>query len=76
MTDPWLDKRGIAQHLACSIRSIEYAMDEGMPHTIIFGRPKFQAAQVETWLAHTGKLEHRGDTLPADQHTGEIQHAA
>lgn len=74
MTDPWLDKQGIAQHLACSTRSIEYAIEQGMPYTVIFGRKKFQAAQVEAWLAQAGKLEHHGDTLPA--HTEGIQHAA
>jgi hypothetical protein len=60
----WLDKRGLAQHLACSVRSIELAIADGMPHAIIFGRAKFQAGDVERWLEQTGRLQRRGD--PAD----------
>jgi hypothetical protein len=63
-TSGWLDKRGLAQHLACSVRSIELAVAEGMPHAIIFGRAKFQADEVERWLEQTGRLQRRGD--PAD----------
>lgn len=70
----WLDKRGLAEHLSCSVRSIENGVAEGMPHAVIFGRVKFQIPEVEAWLEQTGRLERRG-TLPADQR-GEIQHAA
>ena len=49
-SEPWLDKRGLADHLACSVRSIETALAEGMPHAVIFGRPKFQVSEVEPWL--------------------------
>lgn len=59
--EPWLDKRGLAAHLSCSVRSIEFAITDGMPHAIIFGRVKFQASEVESWLKHTGRLERRGD---------------
>ena len=57
----WLDKRGLAEHLACSVRSIEPAVAEGMPHAVIFGRVKFQVAEVETWLERTGHLQRRGE---------------
>jgi hypothetical protein len=66
---PWLDKRGIAGYLSCSVRSIESALTEGMPHAVIFGRVKFQVVDVEDWLEHAGHLQRRGDatdTLPAD----------
>lgn len=63
---PWLDKRGLAAYLACSVRSIESAVAEGMPHAIIFGRPKFQTSGVEAWLEQTGRLERRG-TLGVDE---------
>jgi hypothetical protein len=59
---PWLDKRGIAEHLVCSVRSIETAVAEGMPHAVIFGRVKFQIAEVESWLADAGYLQRRGAT--------------
>ena len=65
-TNPWLDKRGLAEHLACSVRSIEFAVADGMPHAVIFGRVKFQVPEVEAWLEQTGRLERRGtraDTL-------------
>jgi len=59
--DPWLDKRGIAEHFACCVRSIETAMAEGMPHAVIFGRPKFRATECEAWLAAAEGLELKGD---------------
>jgi hypothetical protein len=61
--EPWLDKRGLAEHLACGVRTIERALTQGMPHTIIYGRVKFRASEVDAWLERTGQLEHRGDTV-------------
>ena len=60
-TERWLDKRGLAAHLACSVRSIEYALAEGLPHAVIFGRVKFRASEVEAWLEETGRLTRRGE---------------
>lgn len=48
--EAWLDKRGIAEHFACSVRSIETAMSEGMPYAVIFGRAKFRPSEAEAWL--------------------------
>ena len=59
--DPFLDKHGIAEYFACSTRSIENAMTEGMPHYVHFGRAKFRAAECEAWLTARGALELRGD---------------
>jgi hypothetical protein len=69
----WLDKRGLADHLACSVRSIDNAIADGMPHAIIFGRVKFQPADVEAWLEQHGYLQRRnGDTLPStDKRPGD-----
>ena len=61
MLEPWLCKRELAAHLSCSVRSVEYALAEGMPHALIFGRPKFHASEVEAWLERTGHLTRRGD---------------
>jgi hypothetical protein len=75
----WLDKRGLAEHLACSVRSIEHAVAEGMPHAIIFGRVKFQAADVEAWLEQTGHLQRRGEglhTISDDEMARRRRHAA
>jgi hypothetical protein len=62
--EPWLDKKQLAQHLSCSVRSIEFAVVDGMPHAVIFGRVKFHASEAEAWLERHGQLERRGD--PAD----------
>lgn len=67
-TEPWLDKRGVAQHFSCSVRSIEGAMTRGLPYATIFGRPKFRASEVEAWLERHGALSlhgERGDSLPS-----------
>jgi hypothetical protein len=66
--EPWLDKRGLAKHLTCSVRSIERAMVVGLPHAVIFGRAKFRASEAEAWLERHGDLSlhgERADTLPA-----------
>jgi hypothetical protein len=54
--EQWLTKRELAEHLSVSVRSIEYAMADGMPHAIIFGRPRFRRSEVEPWLERTGRL--------------------
>ena len=58
--EPWLDKRGLASYLACSVRSVETALAEGMPHARIFGRPKFKPSEVEPWLEAHGYLVRAG----------------
>jgi hypothetical protein len=58
--EPWLDKRGLAAHLACSVRSVEGAMAEGLPYAVIFGRAKFRASEAETWLERLGHLRPQG----------------
>jgi hypothetical protein len=67
--EPWLDKRGLAEHLSCSVRSIQTALAEGMPHATIFGRVKFRVSEVEPWLEARGHLIRNGgaaDTLNTD----------
>lgn len=59
--EPWLDKKGLAEFFACSVRSIEFAVVDGMPYTEIFGRKKFHASEVEAWLEANGRLERHGD---------------
>ena len=59
--EPWLDKRGLAEHLSCSVRSIQTALAEGMPHAIIFGRVKFRVSEVEPWLEARGHLSAQAD---------------
>jgi hypothetical protein len=68
--EPWLDKRGLAEHLSCSVRSIQTVLAEGLPHAMIFGRVKFQVSDVEPWLEAQGYLVrhggHVGGTLVPD----------
>jgi hypothetical protein len=52
--EPWLDKKDLAEHYACSVRSVETALSEGLPHAIIFGRLKFQVSQTDPWLRERG----------------------
>lgn len=58
--EPWLDKKGLADHLECSVRWIEKRQVEGMPHALIAGRIKFRASEVEPWLEVHGFMERRG----------------
>lgn len=59
--EPWMDKKHLAAHLGCGVRWIEYRIDEGMPHTLIAGRCKFRASEVEPWLEAHGYLQRRGE---------------
>lgn len=61
--EPWRDKHGLAEHLACGIRWIEERMGEGMPHAYIAGRAKFKVSRVEPWLDEHGFIEVRGGEL-------------
>ncbi len=63
--EPWLDKRGLARHLVCSVRWIEARMEEGLPHVHIAGRAKFRISEVEPWLESHGHIERRGEAAAA-----------
>ena len=60
MTEAWLTKRELADHLKCSVRSIETALAEGMPHAIIFRHVKVRVSEVEPWLEERGHLKRIG----------------
>jgi hypothetical protein len=53
--EPWLTLQGAADYWGCSKRSIQYAIDEGMPHGFFFGKPKVLASEAEPWLIATGR---------------------
>lgn len=71
--EPWLDKRELAEHLSCSLRSIQTALTEGMPHATIFGRRKFKVSEVEPWLEARGHLVRCG--TGADNLSDDIEAA-
>jgi hypothetical protein len=62
VTERWLDKKALAAHFSCSVRSIEYALHEGMRDcgAIIFGRWKCQPSAAERWLEKHGRLRRIG----------------
>ncbi len=63
--EPWLDKKGLAEHLCCSVRSLQTALADGLPHVVIFGRVKFRVSEVEPWLEANGYLVRYGDDAGA-----------
>jgi hypothetical protein len=63
--EPWLDREGAARYFACSTSSIDKARQAGMPHKIVFGKPKFLASECEPWLYETGRV-----TVPATNQNG------
>jgi hypothetical protein len=60
MSEPWLDRQGLAEHLGCSVRSVELRMAEGMPAWKVMGRVKFRVSEVEPWLEEHGYLQRLG----------------
>jgi hypothetical protein len=56
MSGPWLDRQALADHLGCSVRSVELRMAEGMPCWKVMGRVKFQVSEVEPWLVEHGHI--------------------
>jgi hypothetical protein len=52
--EPWMDRKKLAEHYSTSVRSIDYAMKEGLPYKVLFGRAKFRVSEVEEWLEARG----------------------
>jgi hypothetical protein len=55
--EPWVDKRGLAEHFGCGVRWIEARLREGMPSAMIAGKRKFRVSEVEPWLERAGYIE-------------------
>jgi hypothetical protein len=53
--EPYLTVKDAAKHWGTCERSVRYALAEGMPHDIVFGRPKILASRAEPWLFDTGR---------------------
>jgi hypothetical protein len=49
-TEPWLNKRQIANHYGRSIRWVELRQREGLPSRMIGGRCGFRLSAVNRWL--------------------------
>jgi hypothetical protein len=56
VAEPWLDRRALAKHLGCSVRSVELRMAEGMPAWRVMGRVKYRISEVEPWLEKHGHM--------------------
>jgi excisionase family DNA binding protein len=50
-TEPWITKQQLARHLGFSVRWVEYRVAEGLPHSRMGGRLRFQRTAVERWLS-------------------------
>jgi hypothetical protein len=46
------------------VRAIEYAMKEGLPYRVLFGRAKFRVSEVEAWLGEARGL----NEVPEEDH--------
>jgi hypothetical protein len=58
--EPWLDTKKLAAHYSCCVREIDYAVKDGIPHAVLFGRKKFQVSAVEPWLRENGRFGDEG----------------
>jgi hypothetical protein len=56
MSEPWLDRRKLADHLSVSERTVDYWRDAGLPEWVLGGRAKFRLSEVEPWLVEHGHL--------------------
>lgn len=52
-TEPWVNKKDLADHLKYSTRWIELRLRDGMPSSKWGGERRFKISQVEHWLEHT-----------------------
>lgn len=60
--EPWIDRRGLADYLGCSVRWLEDRQKDGIPHAILAGRIKYKVSRVEPWLEANGYLKvHEGE---------------
>lgn len=54
--DPWLDKKGLARELGCSVSFIEKRTREGLPSRLFAGRRQYRLRAAEQWLRDNGHL--------------------
>lgn len=54
--DPWLDKKGLAKELGCSVSFIEKRTREGLPSRLFAGRRQYRLRSAESWLREHGHL--------------------
>jgi excisionase family DNA binding protein len=54
--EPWLNKRGAANHLGMSVRWVEAKVaDAGMPSYLVGGVRLFKASELDDWVrSHAG----------------------
>lgn len=66
--EPWLDKRGLAGHLCCSVRQVERYMAAGAPHATLGRGVRFRISEVQMWLEETGRLRLSSPNQQEEQH--------
>ena len=60
MTEPYLDKKGLAHVYSCSVRWIELRMADGMPAWRSRDGAKFLRSETDPWLIEHGFIRNRG----------------
>lgn len=55
--EPYLDKRGVAEHYSCGVRTVEDWLRQGAPSALIGGRRKFRLSKLDPWLRRAGLIE-------------------
>jgi transposase len=55
--EPYLDKREIAEHYGCSVRTVNEWLRRGAPSAMIAGRRKFRLGKLDPWLRRAGVIE-------------------
>jgi excisionase family DNA binding protein len=55
VAEPWLNKRGAANHLGMSVRWVESKVaDAGLPSYLVGGARLFKASELDDWVrSHT-----------------------
>ncbi len=66
--EPWVDKRTVARHIGCSVRTVENYMKLGMPYVKRFanGPVRFRLSEVDAWMRGRGSGQ-GSDSSQADE---------
>ena len=54
--EPYVGKRGVCEHFAVGITTVEGWVRDECPSVFLEGRRKFKLSEVEDWLRRSGKI--------------------
>jgi hypothetical protein len=55
--EPYVDKRAIAEHYSCGVRTVEEWLRQGAPSALIAGRRKFRLSVLDPWLRRASLID-------------------